>query len=169
VYDQRRSPPTANGTPVPATCQSGRMPSPNNRRGGVGLSWNPSLLSTGSIVYKFDFANSLVGAYYEAHQSYISWTSASALHLSFRAALVRTSILRRGSQPRPPPSVTPDGHYVSSTSARRLSVQGLAGDQPCYDLRSTPRATSSPCREADRWPYPSGYFDEEVCLRSVLY
>jgi hypothetical protein len=48
--------------------------SPNTAVGGVNLSWKPTLLSTGNIGYKYDFANSLLGAYYQAHQAYINWT-----------------------------------------------------------------------------------------------
>lgn len=48
--------------------------SPNTAVGGVNLSWKPSLLSTGNIGYKYDFANSLLGAYFQSHQTYINWT-----------------------------------------------------------------------------------------------
>jgi hypothetical protein len=48
--------------------------SPNTAVGGLNLSWKPTLLSTGNIGYKYDFANSLLGAYYDAHQVYINWT-----------------------------------------------------------------------------------------------
>jgi len=48
--------------------------SPNTAVGGVSLSWKPTLLSTGNIGYKYDFANSLLGAYFQSHQAYINWT-----------------------------------------------------------------------------------------------
>jgi hypothetical protein len=48
--------------------------SPNTAVGGVALTWKPTLLSTGTIGYKYDFANSLLGAYYNAHQAFLSWT-----------------------------------------------------------------------------------------------
>src|SRR5205814_7405050 len=48
--------------------------SPNTAVGGVNLSWKPSLLSSGNIGYKYDFTNSLLGAYYDAHHVYIQWT-----------------------------------------------------------------------------------------------
>jgi hypothetical protein len=48
--------------------------SPSTAVGGLSFTWKPTLLSTGSIGYKFDYANSLVGAYYNAHQTWLSWT-----------------------------------------------------------------------------------------------
>jgi hypothetical protein len=48
--------------------------SPNTALGGLNLSWKPSLLSVGNIGYKYDFANALLGAYYQSHQVYINWT-----------------------------------------------------------------------------------------------
>jgi hypothetical protein len=48
--------------------------SPNTAVGGLALTWKPSLLSIGSIGYRYDFANALLGAFYNSHQVYISWT-----------------------------------------------------------------------------------------------
>jgi hypothetical protein len=48
--------------------------SPNTAVGGVNVTWKPTLLSTGSIGYRYDFMNSVIGSYHNAHQAFISWT-----------------------------------------------------------------------------------------------
>jgi hypothetical protein len=49
-------------------------PSANTAVGGFNLAWRPTMLSVGTIGYKFDFSNSLIGNYYDGHQVFISWT-----------------------------------------------------------------------------------------------
>ncbi len=49
-------------------------PSPNTPIGGIEVKWSPTILSSGSIGYKHDFANSLVGSYYDFDMVYIGWT-----------------------------------------------------------------------------------------------
>jgi hypothetical protein len=49
-------------------------PSPNTALGGLSLSWKPTLLSSGAIGYRYDFANALLGSYQNMHQVFITWT-----------------------------------------------------------------------------------------------
>jgi hypothetical protein len=49
-------------------------PSPNTAIGGVSASWKPTMLSTGTIGYRHDFQNSLLGSYYDQDAAYVSWT-----------------------------------------------------------------------------------------------
>ena len=49
-------------------------PSANTALGGVDLRWRPTILSTGVVGYKHDFANSLLGDYYDVDQVYVAWT-----------------------------------------------------------------------------------------------
>lgn len=48
-------------------------PSPNTAIGGVELRWKPTLLSTGTIGYRHDFINSLLGSFYNFDAVYIGW------------------------------------------------------------------------------------------------
>jgi hypothetical protein len=47
---------------------------PNTPIGGVSLTWKPTMLSTGTIGYRHDFVNSLLGEYYDFDGAYISWS-----------------------------------------------------------------------------------------------
>lgn len=49
-------------------------PNPQTAIGGVELRWKPSMLSTGVIGYRHDFVNSLLGAYFDVDNAYISWS-----------------------------------------------------------------------------------------------
>jgi hypothetical protein len=49
-------------------------PSPNTAVGGLSLTWKPTLLSAGTIGYQHDFQNSLLGAFYDVDQAYVSWS-----------------------------------------------------------------------------------------------
>ncbi len=46
-------------------------PSPNTAVGGFALNWKPTLMTTGSIGYQYDFANSLLGSYDSSHKVFI--------------------------------------------------------------------------------------------------
>jgi hypothetical protein len=47
---------------------------PNTGVGGLTLTWRPLYSSTGVLGYQHDFQNSLLGAYYDLDQAFISWT-----------------------------------------------------------------------------------------------
>jgi hypothetical protein len=57
----------AAGMPVSAT------PNTSTPLGGLALTWKPSILSTGTVGYKHDFSNSLVGTYYDMDAVTASW------------------------------------------------------------------------------------------------
>jgi hypothetical protein len=45
-------------------------PSPNTAIGGLDFSWRPTMLTTASLGYRHDFANSLLGSYYDLDYVY---------------------------------------------------------------------------------------------------
>lgn len=47
---------------------------PNEVVAGAALTWQPTILSTGTLGYDHDFQNSLLGAYYDMDRVYLSWT-----------------------------------------------------------------------------------------------
>jgi hypothetical protein len=48
--------------------------SPNTGIAGLDIRWKPTVFSSGSIGYKHDFANSLLGSYYDIDSAYIAWS-----------------------------------------------------------------------------------------------
>lgn len=48
-------------------------PSPNTAYGGLNLTWTPTILSTGTLGYRHDFANALVGSYYDVDSVFVNW------------------------------------------------------------------------------------------------
>lgn len=46
---------------------------PNSVVGGASLTWQPTILSTGTLGYSHDFENSLLGAYYDMDRVYLNW------------------------------------------------------------------------------------------------
>jgi hypothetical protein len=46
---------------------------PNTAIGGLDLRWKPTMLSTGTLGYKHDFQNSLLGSFYDLDSVYIGW------------------------------------------------------------------------------------------------
>ncbi|HZS38114.1 MAG TPA: hypothetical protein VFF06_14855 [Polyangia bacterium] len=48
-------------------------PNANTALGGIAVTWKPTILSTGTLGYKHDFANSLVGTFYDSDSVYVSW------------------------------------------------------------------------------------------------
>jgi hypothetical protein len=49
-------------------------PSPNTAVGALSLNWRPTLTSNVTIGYKHDFANSLLGSYYDVDSAFLAWT-----------------------------------------------------------------------------------------------
>ncbi len=49
-------------------------PTPHTAVAGLDLGWRPTVFSNGVIGYKHDFADSLLGAYYDVDTAYIGWT-----------------------------------------------------------------------------------------------
>jgi hypothetical protein len=49
-------------------------PSPHTAVAGVDLAWRPTVFSSGVIGYKHDFADSVLGSYYDLDTAYIGWT-----------------------------------------------------------------------------------------------
>jgi len=47
---------------------------PNTAVGGLTLTWKPTVLSTGSLGYRHDFTNALLGEYYDLDSAFISWS-----------------------------------------------------------------------------------------------
>jgi hypothetical protein len=48
-------------------------PSPNTGVAGLDIRWKPTILSTGTLGYKHDFVNSLLGSFYDLDTVYIGW------------------------------------------------------------------------------------------------
>ena len=49
-------------------------PSPNTGIAGITLNWRPYALSTGTLAYRHDFANTLLGVYADIDNASISWS-----------------------------------------------------------------------------------------------
>jgi hypothetical protein len=49
-------------------------PSPNSASGGLDIRWKPIITGTGVLGYKHDFANSLLGSYYDLDMAYLGWS-----------------------------------------------------------------------------------------------
>ena len=63
-----------NGFYQPIASQPVTAANPNSVIAGLSLTWKPTVLSTGTLGYRHDFANSVLGSYYDVDQVYIGWS-----------------------------------------------------------------------------------------------
>jgi hypothetical protein len=146
-------------------------PSPNSPIGGLTLTWKPWVFSSGAIGYAHDFANSLLGSFFDSDRAWLSWTQ-QIWRFTGNLALVYQNIRYQGITPAagqaPPDSTTrTDNQVTFSLSVDYPFKNWLIGSIGYYlQFNDTNRELVA----APPGLVPLGYLKNEAWLRlSVLY
>jgi hypothetical protein len=157
-------------------------PSPNTAVGGLSLSWKPTLMSSGSIGYKYDFTNALLGSYQNNHQVFITWaqliwrfTAGATLgyqNIQYHGTDLGTQGVVTGPPPAPPAMAAPvterTDNYVSFDLRLDYPFKPWLSLGAGYDLRYnvTPTQLSGGTNNAGMPVLlPANYLANEVWLR----
>jgi hypothetical protein len=143
-------------------------PSPNTAVGGLDLRWRPSIFSSGTLGYRHDFANSLLGSFYDIDSVYAAWVQ----QIWRFSASARLGYQNQRFQGIPPtqavPSTTRTDNYISFDARVDYPFKDWLIASLGYDLQWN--TSNEPLNLGVAGIVPVDYTKNEVYLRlSVLY